>query len=138
MRRLFSFNGRLARGYQVVEQLREALRAPGFMPMLDGISAVLRRITRRDNVPMRKLHDSLLAHLPEIVALGEHRPSTGRVEALNNNWETLVRRARGYRNHNYLLLKLRFMTANPIRTNDPLRRFIALGLTPPVPRRRAA
>jgi hypothetical protein len=74
----------------------------------------------------------------EIVALAEHRPATGRIEALNNNWETLVRRARGYRNHDYLLRKLRFMVANPIRSNDGVRRFLALGLTPPMPRSHAA
>jgi hypothetical protein len=66
-------------------------------------------------------------------------PSTHRaIEALNNNWETLVRRARGYRDHNYLLRKLRFMIANPIRSQDGIRRFLALGLTPPMPRRQAA
>jgi transposase len=138
LRLLFSFNGRLARAYQVVEQLREALHAPNFLAMLAGISLVLRRTRRRDNVPMRKLHDSLLAHLPEIVALGEHHPFTGRIEALNNNWETLVRRARGYRDHDYLLRKLRFMVANPIRSNDGIKRFLALGLMPPLPRRQAA
>ena len=51
---------------------------------------------------------------------------------------SLVRRARGYRNHDYLLRKLRFMVANPIRTNDGVKRFLALGLTPPMPRRQAA
>jgi len=138
LRLLFSLNGRLARAYQVIEQLREALHAPDATAMLAGISLVLRRTARRDNVPMRKLHDSLIAHLPEIVALGEHHPFTGRIEALNNNWETLVRRGRGYRNHDYLLRKLRFMVANPIRSNDGIRRFLALGVTPPMTRRQAA
>ena len=138
LRLLFSFNGRLARAYQVVEQLREALQAPDFMSMLAGVGIVLRRTRRHDNVPMRKLHDSLMAHSPEIVALGEYHPFTGRIEALNNNWETLVRRARGYRNHDYLLRKLRFMVANPIRSNDGVQRFLALGITPPMPRRHAA
>ena len=50
---------------------------------------------------------------------------------LNNNWESLVRRGRGYRNHDHLLLKLRFMTANPIRSDDGIKRFLALGLQPP-------
>ena len=106
--------------------------------MLAGVSLVLRRTQRHDNIPMRKLRDSLLDHLPEIVALGEYHPRTGRIEALNNNWETLVRRARGYRDYEYLLRKLRFMTANPIRNEDGIRRFLALGVTPPLPRRKAA
>jgi transposase len=135
---VFSFNPKLANAYQVVEELREALHAPDAMAMMAGIGHVLRRTQRRDNVPMRKLHDSLLDHFAEIVALGEHHPPTGRIEALNNNWETLVRRARGYRDHNYLLCKLRFMVANPIRSADGLKRFVALGVTPPMPMRRAA
>src|SRR5690606_3816231 len=53
-----------------------------------------------------------------IVAFAEHRPPTGRLEALNNNWEALVRRGRGYRDHNYLFRKLQFMTANPIRNQQ--------------------
>ncbi len=42
-----------------------------------------------------------------------------------------MRRGRGYRDHAYLLLKLRFMVANPIRDEDGVKRFLALGLTPP-------
>jgi hypothetical protein len=83
---------------------------------------------------MRKLHESLKAHLDEIVALGEHHPPTGPIEALNNNWETLVRRGRGYRNHAYLLAKLRFITANPVRNANRIKRFLALGLPTPLAR----
>ena len=47
--------------------------------------------------------------------------------------KTFVRRARGYRAHNYLPRKLRFRVANPLRTDDGIRRFVALNLTPPMP-----
>jgi transposase len=136
LRALFALNGKLARAYQLVEELRMVLRAPDRESMAVGLMRVLRRTERRANVPMRKLHDSLASHYREIVAIGEHHPPTGRLEALNNNWETLVRRARGYRDHQYLLRKLRFITANPVRNRDGVRRFIALGL--PLPDRRAA
>ena len=131
LRRLFSCNGKLARAYQVVDELRCALRAPDVSAMGDGIWHVLCRIRRRDNTPMRKLHDSLCAHMDGILALAEYHPPTGRIEALNNNWETLVRRGRGYRDHQYLLAKLRFITANPVRSTNDVKRFIALG--PPAP-----
>lgn len=132
LRRLFSLsNGKLARAYQTVEQLREALKAPDEVALCDALWPVLRRTARRDNVPMRKLHDSLVQHMDGILALAKHRPPTGRIEALNNNWETLVRRGRGYRDHQYLLRKLRFLTANPVRNRDGVLRFLALGLTPP-------
>ncbi|MCW5789821.1 MAG: transposase [Polyangiaceae bacterium] len=86
--------------------------------------------------PCASFHDSLGRHWHEIIALAEHRPPTGRIEALNNNWETLVRRGRGYRDHQHLFRKLRFMVANPVRTDDGVKRFLALGL--PTPHRRAS
>jgi transposase len=133
LRQLFSANTKLARAYQVVDELRVVLKAPDDTAMAEGMWHVLCRTQRRDNVPMRKLHDSLADHMTGILALGAHRPPTGRIEALNNNWETLVRRARGYRNHEYLLAKLRFITANPVANDKGIRRFLALGLTPPIP-----
>lgn len=126
-------NGKLARAYQVKEQLREALRAPTRADMVLGLNHVLRRTSRRDNIPMRKLHDSLRRHFCAIVALGEHHPPTGRIEALNNNWETLVRRGRGYRDLQAMLRKLRFMIVNPLRSGDGLQRFLALGASPTFP-----
>lgn len=131
LQHLFRLNSKLARAYQLVEELRAVLHAPDGKSLFDGLWRILRRTERRDNVPMRKLHESLKAHLPEIVALGELRPPTGRIEALNNNWETLVRRGRGYRNHAYLLAKLRFITANPVRDSAGIKRFLALGLPTP-------
>lgn len=136
LKRLFAINGKLARAYQLVEELRQVLRAPTRPAMVEGLAHVLFRTEKKANVPMRKLHDSLAEHFTEIVALGEHHPPTGRIEALNNNWENLVRRARGYRDHQYLLRKLRFLTANPVRTCDGVKRFIALGL--PTPHAQAA
>jgi transposase len=132
LRQLFRLNGKLARAYQLVEELRSVLRAPDGNSVRDGLWRILRRTERRDNVPMRKLHESIKAHLPQIVALGELKPPTGRIEALNNNWETLVRRGRGYRDHAYLLAKLRFITANPVRNSSGVNRFLALGLPTPM------
>lgn len=131
LKQLFRLNGKLARAYQLVEELRAVLKAPDGRSLYHGLWRILRRTERRDNVPMRKLHESLKAHLDQIVALGELRPPTGRIEALNNNWEALVRRGRGYRNHAYLLAKLRFITANPVRGSSGVKRFLALGLPAP-------
>jgi transposase len=135
---LLACNATLARAYQIKEELRSVLRAPNRADMAKGLDRILRRTQRRSHAPIRRLHDTLNERYHEILALAEHRPAVGRIEALNNNWETLVRRARGYRDHNYLLRKLRFMTANPIRSKEGLARFIALGVTPPLPLRHAA
>jgi transposase len=138
LRALLRHNVTLARAYQIKEELREVLHAPDRISMQIGLQRILRRTARRDVRAMRRLHDTLHERRYEILALAEHRPPVGRLEALNNNWETLVRRARGYRNHDYLLRKLRFMVANPIRNDDGVRRFLALGITRPLPARRAA
>ena len=139
LRRLLACNRTLARAYQLKEELRELVTsAPDRASMERGLDRILRRTRRYEPRALRRLHDTLNERYNEIVALAEHRPATGRLESLNNNWETLVRRARGYRNHDYLLRKLRFMVANPIRSNDGVRRFLALGLTPPMPASHAA
>ena len=129
---LLSYNKTLARAYQIKEEIREVLHAPDRPSMETGLRRILRRTQERSCKSLRKLHDSLRSHWDQIVALGEHHPATGRTEALNNNWETLVRRARGYRDHQYLLLKLRFMTANPVRTKEGTQRFLALDLPAPL------
>jgi len=131
LRRLFAYNGQLARAYQIVEELRTVLGAPDRASMEVGFERILRRTQMRRHKHLRKLHESLREHREAIMALGEFRPPTGRIEALNNNWETLVRRARGYRDYDYMLLKLRFMTANPVRTSSGTQRFLALGMQPP-------
>jgi hypothetical protein len=82
--------------------------------MVKGMGRVLCRTTIRDNVPTRRLHDSLGADLLGIFTLGAHRPAVGCIQARINNWETLARRARGYRNYPYQLTNLRLITANPV------------------------
>jgi transposase len=137
VQQLLSHNRQLARTYQVKQELRWVLRAPDRTSIALGLDRILRRTQSRANKPLRKLHDCLRAHLPAILNLGEYRPATGRIEALNNNWETLVRRARGYRDYDYLLLKLKFMSANPIRKDSGVRRFLALDLPAPLLRHAA-
>jgi transposase len=124
-------NRTLMHAYTVKEHLRDVLQAPTRADMAKGLTSVLRRTARRANVPMRKLHDTLQARFDAIVALGEHHPPTGRIEALNNNWETLIRRGRGYRDLDRMVRRLRFMIANPVRNHLGIERFLAIGATPP-------
>jgi len=129
LRALLKYNATLARAYQLKEELRAVLASPTRPQMAAGLARILRRTQQRRCVPLRKLHDTLRRRLERILALAEHRPPTGRIEALNNNWETLVRRGRGYRNLDAFLLKLRFMIVNPIDSRSGLRRFLALAET---------
>jgi transposase len=59
-------------------------------------------------------------------------------KALNNNWETLVRRGRGYRDLPSLMRLLRFMIVHPIRRSADIERFLALGVVPNPSRAHAA
>jgi transposase len=126
---LLAANRTLMHAYTVKEQLRDVLRAETRSDMELGLKQVLRRTSRRENVPMRKLHDSLLKHFVAISALGQYHPPTGRIEALNNNWETLVRRGRGYRDLQSMVRLLRFMVVHPIRQGTEVERFLALADT---------
>jgi transposase len=117
LRTVLAFNGKLARAYALKEQIRAVVcEAADRVEMVRGLDAIYRRTCRSSLDPLRKLEASLRNHEAGLIALAEYRPATGRVEALNNNWETLVRRARGYRDHAYLLRKLRFAIANPLRS----------------------
>lgn len=137
VRELLAQNRVLARAYQVKEELRGILMWADAEVIKTGIDHLCRRIQSRDHKPLRKFHDFLKRHRERIADLGKYDPPTGRIEALNNNWETLVRRARGYRDYAYLLLKLKFMTANPVRSPDSVARFLSLGLRPSAPARAA-
>jgi transposase len=128
LQQLLACNTKLAAAYQMKEELRAVLAAPDETAMAKGMVRVLRRTQRKANVPLRKLHDSLVKHLPRILALGKYRPPVGRIEALNNNWETLVRRGRGYRDHAHLFRKLRFITVNPLQTESGVRAFLSLAV----------
>lgn len=81
-----------------------------------GLARIVRRTQTPRHAPLRALHDSLVDHRQGMLALGEHHPPTGRIEALNDNWEILAGCTRGYRDHSYRLLKLHFVTANPTTT----------------------
>jgi transposase len=132
LKELLACNAKLAAAYQVKEELRGVLAAPDETAMAKGMARILRRTQHKANVQMRKLNESLRDHLPEILALGKYRPPVGRIEALNNNWETLVRMARGYRDYEYLRRKLAFITVNPLQTEKGVRDFLALARTAPL------
>jgi transposase len=55
--------------------------------------------------PMEKLADMLVKHQPGILNYCVHKVPLGVVEAINGNIKALLRRGRGYRDINYLLLK---------------------------------
>ena len=61
--------------------------------------------------PMEKLAQMLQDHLQGILNYCRTKVPTGVVEAVNGNIKALLRRGRGYRDMNYLLLKAQRLAA---------------------------
>ena len=61
--------------------------------------------------PMEKMAQMLLDHLEGILNYRRTKVPMGVVEAVNGNIKALLRRGRGYRNLNYLLLKAQRLAA---------------------------
>jgi hypothetical protein len=73
---------------------------------------------------MERLGDFLLRHLDGIAAYCDHRVRFGVVESVNTTIKAVIRRARGMRDETFLLLKLKWATARPIRSARDYARFI--------------
>jgi transposase len=59
----------------------------------------------------KKLARTLYDHIEGILAYCKHKVPFGVVEAINGNLRALIRRGRGYRDHQYLILKAQKSTA---------------------------
>jgi len=125
---LFAVNRRLFKAYV----LREQLDRLWTYKTEYGVRRFLARwvlALRWQRLPqMVKLAVFLVKHLHGIVAYTRHRVRFGVVESLNTIIKSLLRRARGMRDRNMLLLKLKWATAHPIRSAKDLQRFLELAL----------
>ena len=72
---------------------------------------------------MEQLGDFLLNHIEGIAAYCDHAVRFGVVESINTTIKAVLRRARGMRDEEMLLLKLKWPTAHPIRSARDLLRF---------------
>ena len=73
---------------------------------------------------MEKLAHILVNHLDGIAAYSDHSVPFGVVESLNTTIKAVLRCARGMRNDAMLLLKLKWVTARPIRFPRDVVRFL--------------
>jgi transposase len=70
------------------------------------------RALRWQRLPaFQKLGRLLTRHLDGILAYCHEKVPFGKVEAINGNIRAMLRRGRGYRDHEYLLLKVQRATA---------------------------
>jgi transposase len=124
LRELFAVNRRLFKAYLLRESLDQlwSYRTDwGVKRFLGGWITAL----RWQRLPeMCKLGLFLIKHLDGIVAYTRHPVRFGVVESLNTTIKAVLRRARGIRDEAMLLLKLKWVTARPIRSARDLARFL--------------
>jgi transposase len=111
LRDLFALNRRLAKAYLLKEQLAQL-----WSYTYEG--AASRFLTnwllalRWQRLPaFQQLGALLMRHLTGILNYCHEKVPFGKVEAINGNIRAMLRRGRGYRDHEYLLLKVRKATA---------------------------
>jgi transposase len=84
------------------------------------------RALRWQRLPeMERLGEFLFRHVEGIAAYCDHPVRFGVVESINTTIKAVLRRARGMRDAQMLLLKLKWATAHPIRSARDLARFLS-------------
>ena len=123
---LFVANRRLFKAYVLREQLDRLWTyktRPGVLSFLMGWFKAL----RWQRLPeMERLGDFLLKHINGIASFCDHAVRFGVVESINTTIKAVLRRARGMRDEEILLLKLKWATAHPIRSARDLMRFLTV------------
>ena len=102
---LFALNRKLLKAYLLKESLARLWNYTYEGAMLRYLQGWIDQLRWQRLKPMQKLAKMLLDHLEGILNYCRTKIPMGVVEAVNGNIKSLLRRGRGYRNLNYLLLK---------------------------------
>jgi transposase len=120
---LFAANRRLFKAYVLREQLDRLWTyktRPGVLNFVLGWIGL-----RWQRLPeMERRGEFLFRHVEGIAAYCDHPVRFGVVESINTTIKAVLRRARGMRDEQMLLLKLKWATAHPIRSARDLARFL--------------
>jgi transposase len=107
----FAMNRRLFKAYYLKEQI-EHLWTYTYEGAARRFFEDWVRSLRWQRLPaFKKLVGTLQRHLDGILAYCHHKVPFGVVEAINGNIRAMIRRGRGYRDHEYLILKVQKTTA---------------------------
>ncbi len=121
---LFAANRRLFKAYVLREQLDRLWTYKTREGVLNFVMVWFKALRWQRLPEMERLGDFLLKHINGIVAYCDHAVRFGVVEAINTTIKAVLRRARGMRDEEMLLLKLKWATAHPIRSARDLVRFL--------------
>jgi transposase len=105
LNQLFALNRKLLTAYLLKESLARLWNYTYEGAMLRYLQGWIDQLRWQRLKPMQKLAKMLLDHLEGILNYCRTKIPMGVVEAVNGNIKSLLRRGRGYRDLNYLLLK---------------------------------
>lgn len=108
---LFALNRRVMKAYLLKESLDRLWSYTYEGAMLRYLQSWIDQLRWQRLKPMEKLARMLLDHLEGILNYCRIKVPMGVVEAVNGNIKALLRRGRGYRDMNYLLLKAQRLAA---------------------------
>jgi transposase len=108
---LFALNRRMLKAYLLKESLSQLWNYTYEGAMLRYLQSWIDQLRWQRLKPMEKLARMLLDHLEGILNYCRTKVPMGVVEAVNGNIKALLRRGRGYRDMNYLLLKAQRLAA---------------------------
>jgi transposase len=123
---LFAANRRLFKAYVLREQLDRLWTYKTRPGVLNFLMAWFKALRWQRLPEMEQLGDFLLKHIEGIAAYCDHLVRFGVVESINTTIKAVLRRARGMRDEEMLLLKLKWATAHPIRSARDLASFLTL------------
>ena len=108
---LFALNRRILKAYLLKESLSQLWNYTYEGAMLPYLQRWIDQLRWQRLKPMEKLARMLLDHLEGILNYCRTKVPMGVIEAVNGNIKALLRRGRGYRDLNYLLLKAQRLAA---------------------------
>jgi transposase len=111
LNQLFALNRRVMKAYLLKESLDRLWNYTYEGAMLRYLQSWIDQLRWQRLKPMEKLARTLLNHLEGILNYCKTKVPMGVVEAVNGNIKALLRRGRGYRDLNYLLLKAQRLAA---------------------------
>lgn len=111
LNQLFALNRRVMKAYLLKESLARLWDYVYEGAMLRYLQSWIDQLRWQRLAPMEKLANMLLNHLDGILNYCRTKIPMGVVEAVNGNIKALLRRGRGYRDLNYLLLKAQRLAA---------------------------
>jgi len=111
LNQLFTLNRKVFKAYLLKESLDRLWTYHYEGAMLNYLPRWMDQLRWQRLEPFRKLADMLLHHLEGILNYCRTKVPMGVVEAVNGNIKSLLRRGRGYKNLQYLLLKAQRMAA---------------------------